>query len=219
MKFEYDFKNPKLSETAYTHISFAKERKVESNQRLEFFGDSILSFIVAEILYHKYPECDEGMLTKMRAEAVCEKTLALAAKEIGLGDGIVYGKSEIHQKRDRASILADTYEAYLAAIYLDGGIDAAKEWVKVTLGDKLENLETEEVHNYKSEVQSYFQKRNKNCEVVNYRLVKKDGPDHAPSFVVEALYLDKVIGGGSGKTRKQAEQNAAKDAMEKLGVL
>lgn len=219
MKLGYAFHNPVLLKTALTHISYANERSLESNQRLEFLGDSVLSFIIAETFYHRYPNYDEGRLTQMRAAAVCEKTLAAAARKLKLADGIYYGKSELNQKKDRASILADTYEAVLAAIYLDGGMDVAREWVLRTLGGVVEEMEAADVQNYKSEIQYYYQKRDKGRDVVTYRLVKKAGPDHAPVFDVQAVYRGEIIGQGTGGSRKQAEQAAAKMALERLGVL
>ena len=217
MNIGYEFNDEKLLDLALTHISLANDMKKESNQRLEFLGDSVLSYIIAEEIYKLYPECDEGSLTKIRAALVCEKSLAELACELDLGSGIKFGRSEA--KSDgvhKASILADTFEAVLGAIYLDSDVETAKKWVLRVFGDRIKNVEISAEINYKSELQIFFQKRDKNTEVVRYRLVKKSGPDHNPSFLVEAVYQEIIIGIGKGKSRKIAEQNAAKDAFGRM---
>lgn len=214
MNIGYEFKNRKLLEVALTHISLANEKGIESNQRLEFLGDSILSFIVAEYIYGEFKDLDEGKLTEVRAGAVCEKSLAEAAKKAELGSGVMFGKSE-HAcgGKDKPSILCDTYEAVLGAIYLDGGIEPAKKWVMDTLKDTIESARHMDFRNYKSDIQSFYQKRDKGREVVTYTLVERTGPDHDPYFKVNAVYNNKIIGTGSGKSRKAAEQAAAKEAL------
>ncbi len=215
MKYNYKFKNPALFKLATTHISYANDAHIESNQRLEFLGDSVLSFVVADYIYDKYKKVAEGALTEIRAAAVCEKTLAIAARDLELGEDLRFGKSErMSGGKSKDSVLADTYEAVLAAIYLDGGIEPARKFVMSTVGDMIGNVTYAELENYKSEIQNYYQKRDRNREVVTYRLVSKSGPDHDPSFEVEAVYKDKVIGRGHGKNRKSAEQEAAKYALE-----
>lgn len=217
MDIGYEFKNKKLLETALTHISLANEKGIESNQRLEFLGDSILSFIVTEHIYKEMNGVDEGKLTEVRAAAVCEKSLAKVAEEMGLGRAVMFGKTEaLTEGYKKPSILCDTYEAVLGAIYLDGGIEIARAWVMKNLKDTIEKAQHMDFTNYKSDIQTYFQKRDKNREVVKYRLVEKTGPDHAPEFVVDAVYRDKAIGRGCGKSRKEAEQAAAKQALEKI---
>ena len=219
MKIGYDFKDGKLLELALTHISLANDMRVESNQRLEFLGDSVLSQIIATEIYKLYPECDEGELTKIRAALVCEKSLAELAGELELGKGIKFGRSEAKSDGEhKASILADTFEAVLGAIYLDSDDKTAREWTLRVFGDRIKNVQVESEKNYKSELQIYFQKRDKNTEVVRYSLEKKSGPDHNPSFTVEAVYQGKIIGKGTGKTRKIAEQNAAKDAFARMDI-
>ncbi len=218
MNIEYNFNDKNLLELALTHISLANDLKKESNQRLEFLGDSVLSYVIATKLYQMYPKLDEGGLTKLRASLVCEKSLASLARKLDLGSGIKLGNSEKRSgggKKD--SILADTFEAVLGAIYLDSSIETATEWTLRVFGDEINNLEETDGTNYKSELQIYFQKRDKNTEVVKYKLKKKIGPDHNPEFLVEAVYQGKVIGEGKGKSRKNAEQSAAKDAFEKMG--
>lgn len=216
MDIGYNFKDKKLLSTALTHISLANEKGIESNQRLEFLGDSILSFVVAEYIYNEFKDLDEGMLTMVRAEAVCEKSLAEAAKKIGLGDAVSFGRSESNVGKDKPSILCDTFEAVLGAIYLDGGIEPAKKWIMDNLKETIDRAKQADFTNYKSEIQSFYQKRDKNREVVTYSLLERKGPDHEPIFTVNAEYQGKIIGRGTGKNRKTAEQNAAKDALLKV---
>lgn len=215
MNIGYEFKNEKLLDVALTHISLANEKNIESNQRLEFLGDSILSFVVAEYIYNKFTDLAEGRLTEVRAEAVCERSLAEAAKKMGLGKAVKFGKSESRVGADKPSILCDTYEAVLGAIYLDGGIEPAKKWIMDTLKETIEAAKFIHWHNYKSEIQNYFQKRDKGTDVVSYTLIERKGPDHMPEFKVNAIYRGKVIGTGVGKNLKSAEQAAAKMATER----
>lgn len=217
MNFNYQFKEEKLRKKAFTHTSFAHDSGIESNQRLEFLGDSILSFVVANYIYQNHKNMDEGKLTEMRAALVCEKTLASAARRMGLGEGLRLGKSEeCSGGREKDSILADTFEALLAAIYLDSDVETARAWTLEALQYEIENFSDSDCKNYKSELQTYFQKRDKGQEVVRYVLKEKTGPDHNPSFKVEAVYKQKVIGKGAGKNRKIAEQNAAREAFENM---
>ncbi len=217
MKIGYKFQTQSLLKMALTHISLANDCGIESNQRLEFLGDSILSFVVANYLYERFPELQEGRLTEMRAAAVCEKSLAEAARKMDLGSGISFGKSEAAcNGKNKDSILADAFEAVLGAIYLDGGMDAARSWVIENLKETIEASYHLDFTNYKSELQNYFQKRDKGTQVVTYRLTDRKGPDHQPTFYVEALYHGKVIGKGVGASRKAAEQQAAKQAFEAL---
>ncbi len=217
MNIGYQFKNKKLLDLALTHISLANDLKKESNQRLEFLGDSVLSYIIATELYNLYPDYDEGELTKIRAALVCEKSLAELARGLELGNEIKFGRSEAKSNGEKKdSILSDTFEAVLGAIYLDSDGDTAKEWVLKVFGDRIKNFKMTREENYKSELQIYFQKRDKNTEVVGYRLKEKTGPDHDPKFLVEAVYQNEIIGIGKGKNRKLAEQNAAKNAFERM---
>lgn len=217
MDFKYQFRDNNLCKKAFTHTSFAHDSGIESNQRLEFLGDSILSFVVADYIYENYKNMDEGKLTEMRAVLVCEKTLANAARKMGLGEGLCLGKSEeCSGGREKESILADTFEALLAAIYLDSDIETARAWTLETLKYEIENFSDVDCKNYKSELQTYFQKRDRGREVVRYVLKEKTGPDHNPSFKVEVVYKQRVIGKGAGKNRKIAEQNAAKEAFQNI---
>lgn len=218
MKIGYEFKNRKYLDTAMTHISYANECGIESNQRLEFLGDSILSFVVAEYIYDRFKDLQEGRLSEVRAGAVCEKSLAAAAKKMDLGSGLKFGKSERQNGREKPSILCDAYEAVLGAIYLDGGIEPARKWILDSLTETIEAAQHMDFHNYKSELQCYFQKRDKNRDVVTYNLIGRSGPDHMPTFEVTAVYQGKEIGKGEGKNRKQAEQRAAKYALSALNL-
>ncbi len=220
MKYDYEFKDKSLLRLATTHISYANDHNIESNQRLEFLGDSVLSFVVADYIYKEYNNVNEGVLTAIRANAVCEKTLAIAARNLGLGNDLIFGRSErMSGGKDKDSVLADTYESVLAAIFLDGGIKPARDFVMDTIGSMIGDTSYVELENYKSEIQSYYQKRDRNREVVTYNLIEKIGPDHNPLFKVEAVYDGKVIGKGEGKNRKSAEQVAAKHALQRVGLV
>ncbi len=214
MEIGYKFKNEKLLRQAFTHISYANERNVPSNQRLEFLGDSVLSFVVAEKLYQVYPKADEGVLTEMRAALVCEKSLAQKAKIMGLGDGLIFGRSENRgQGKEKASILCDTFEALLGAIFEDGGISKAKEWILKVFENDFENISTEDLHNYKSELQSYYQQKEKRRGIIEYKLTKRTGPDHSPSFWVSVFVDGEKQGDGKGPNLKTAQQCAAREAL------
>ena len=214
---DYTFKNESLKKLALTHVSYANEHNIESNQRLEFLGDSILSFIVATYLYDKKPNMSEGELTEYRALVVCEKSLAQAAKRMNLGEFLIMGNSErLTNGADKPSILADGFEALLGAIYLDGGIDAARAWAEEHLSEALLDPSSVKIVNYKSELQTLIQQTARDRSFVEYNLVERLGPDHEPIFKVEAVYGGKVIGHGSGTCRKAAEQLAAKEAYEAM---
>ena len=216
MNIGYEFKDKTLLKTALTHISRANELNIESNQRLEFLGDSILSFIVAEYIYERFEGLLEGRLTELRAAAVCEKSLAAAAKKMNLGKSLKFGKSEMRNGANKPSILCDTFEAVLGAIYLDGGIEPARRWVLDNLSETIDAASHMDFRNYKSELQNHFQKRDKNTEVVTYELIRRTGPDHMPEFTVCAVYGGKRIGMGAGRNLKTAEQAAAKRALGKI---
>lgn len=214
MEIGYRFKDESLLKRAFTHISYANENNIESNQRLEFLGDSVLSFVVASKLFELYPKADEGKLTEMRAALVCEKALAQKATELGLSEKIIFGRSEARSNgRNKASILCDTFEALLGAIFSDGGIKAAEEWVLSVFGDDFKEVKIDDLNNYKSELQSYYQKKEKRRGMISYKLKERKGPDHKPSFTV-CVYIDgALMGEGSGKNMKEAEQLAAKEAL------
>ncbi|MDR1465095.1 MAG: ribonuclease III [Oscillospiraceae bacterium] len=210
----YAFARPALLEQALTHSSYANERRdsVGCNERLEFLGDSVLGFVAAEYLYAAHPNLPEGELTKRRAAAVCEPALCAYAQSFGLGDYLRLGKGEAAAGGGRRpSILADAFEALLAAIYLDGGIAPARGFV-------LRFLERQEpaLRDAKTQLQQIVQQRPE--EAVEYVLVDESGPDHAKCFAVEVRLHSNVLGVGRGRSKKQAEQAAAAEALTLMGV-
>ena len=213
----YHFGNISLLQNALSHSSYANERwhnSLLSNERLEFLGDSILGMTVAEYLYRNFPDRPEGELTRMRADMVCEKTLAGVANRIGLGKHLMLGHGEEQGGgRMRESILADAVESVLAACYLDGGMEAALKFVQKFI---LVQVPVTQLHNvdYKTKLQELVQqKRN---QVLSYALVGESGPDHDKHFEVEVSLNGEVVGHGSGRSKKRAEQDAARVAIETL---
>ena len=215
----YKFKNIKLLENALTHSSYANEvhSSLGSNERLEFLGDSVLSIIVSEYLYKNYKKLPEGELTKLRASLVCEKTLCMFSKQLNVGDYILLGKGEANNHgNERASILADAFEAILAAIFLDGGIEVAKNHVLKFIIPELENGEYDLFIDYKTALQEIIQRNPE--ERLTYVLVDESGPDHDKRFTVEVHLNSNVLGTGIGKSKKQAEQEAAHQALTLMGI-
>lgn len=215
-KLGYEFKDKKLLEIALTHSSYANEKRKESNERLEFLGDSVLSVIVSSYLFKKLDKINEGDLTKIRASLVCEQALAEFSKKISLSDYIMLGKGEeMTGGRKRASIISDAFEAVLAAIYLDGGIETAQKWVMNVMKDKLgEALMGRTYKDYKTMLQEAVQHGDSGR--VTYNTVKETGPDHNKYFEVEVLIDGVVQNVGVGTSKKEAEQNAAKTALDKI---
>lgn len=214
----YCFKNKKLLKTALTHSSYANEVKngLLCNERLEFLGDSVLSIIVAEFLYKNYLHLPEGELTKLRASLVCEKSLFEFAMQIDLGEKMLLGRGEEQTGgRTRPSILADAFEALIAAIYLDGGIEAAGQFVLSFVTKTMSDNEKQSFKDYKTILQEIIQQNKE--EKVEYVLVSEEGPDHDKRFCVEVRLNSNIIGSGTGRSKKQAEQLAAKEALELMG--
>ena len=213
----YRFQNIQLLQNALTHSSYANERwhnSLLSTERLEFLGDSVLGMLVAEYLYHNFPNRPEGELTRMRADMVCEQTLAAAANRIGLGTHLLLGHGEEQGGgRNRNSILADAMESVIAACFLDGGMEAA---LKVVQQFILVEVPVHKLHNvdYKTKLQELVQQ--KKNQILSYKLVGQSGPDHDKQFDVEVSLNGQVVGGGSGSSKKRAEQMAAKCAIERL---
>lgn len=211
---EYTFREPELLKRALTHSS----AESENNQRLEFLGDAVLELIVSEYLYHLYQTYEEGMLTKVRAAIVTESALAKAAKLLNLGDYIIFGRGEqkTHGK-EKPSILSDAFEAFLGAAYLDGGYELVKSITLKLLGDVIEEaLAGKGFTNYKSILQEYFNKSG--ALDIKYVIYKEEGPQHDKIFHVKLYKGKKALSTGQGKSKKQAEQDAAKAAMEILGL-
>ena len=213
----YRFGNITLLQNALSHSSFANERwhdSLKSNERLEFLGDSILGMVVAEFLYRNYPDRPEGELTRMRADMVCENSLAKVANQIGLGQHMLLGHGEEQGGgRERASILADAVESVIAACFLDGGMEPARNFIDRFV---LCNVPEQRMRNadYKTALQELIQQQ-KN-QVLTYELTGESGPDHDKHFCVQVLLNGSPIGSGEGTSKKRAEQDAARDAMEKL---
>ena len=213
----YRFRNISLLQNALTHSSYANERwhnSLLSNERLEFLGDSVLGMLVAEYLYRTFPDRPEGELTRMRADMVCEKTLANVANSLGLGEHLLLGHGEEQSKgRTRNSILADAMESVIAACFLDGGMEAAEGIVKRFI---LTEVPVKKMHNadYKTALQELVQQ--KKNQVLAYSLIGESGPDHDKQFVVEVSLNGKPVGQGTGTSKKRAEQMAAQAAIALL---
>ncbi len=214
----YKFNNVELLKEALTHSSFANEqhKKIKCNERLEFLGDSVLSIVVSDYIFANCPKLPEGELTKLRAALVCEKSLYSFAKKIELGNFLLLSHGE---KRNggalRASILADAFEAVIAAIYLDGGIEPAKKHILRFVVPEIEHRKTLNFKDYKTSLQEIIQKNP--GEKLEYILVSSSGPDHNKHFKVEVHLNSNVIGRGGGKSKKEAEQQAAREALELMG--
>lgn len=216
---KYTFKNQELLKNALAHSSYANEKKgsATSNERLEFLGDSVLSIIVSDYIYKNFPNLPEGQLTRLRASLVCEKTLCEFSKKLEVGDFLLLGKGErANGGAARPSILADAFEAILAAIYLDGGMEPAQKHVLRFIKSELSHLEHENFKDYKTELQEIIQRNPE--EKLTYVLTGETGPDHDKCFTVEVHLNSNVIGEGSGHSKKNAEQAAAKKALELMGI-
>lgn len=214
----YIFKNPDLLKTSLTHSSYANEVKkgTENNERLEFLGDAVLSIIVSEYLFKNFSHLPEGELTKLRASLVCEKNLAEYSRKLNVGRFLLLGRGEeMNGGRERASILADAFEAILAALYLDSDMSTATEYVLNFVKNQLENTKEINFKDYKTILQEIIQQNRE--EKIQYVLKDEYGPDHDKHFVSEVHLNSNVIGKGEGKSKKEAEQQAAKEALELMG--
>ncbi len=205
----YHFFNEGLLKCALTHSSYANERKinkVEDYERLEFLGDAVLEMVSSEFLYLSHPEMREGQLTRLRASMVCEPALAFCAKDISLGEYIYLGKGEeATGGRNRSSVTSDVLEAIIGAIFLDGGIENAKIFIQKFILNDLENKTL--FYDSKTLLQEEIQK--KSGRILEYRLLREEGPEHDKNFVVEVLVDGKVRAVGEGHNKKLAEQDAA----------
>ncbi|MBE6818467.1 MAG: ribonuclease III [Ruminococcaceae bacterium] len=214
----YEFQDKQLLKTALTHSSYANEKGAGTkyNERLEFLGDSVLGIITAEYLFTNHNDFPEGELTKVRSALVCEKALYRFACEISLGEYLYLGKGELHTGgRSRPSILADAFEALIAAIYLDGGMEAAKTFVLRFI--KEAQAEAIEINtDYKTKLQEIIQKNPE--ERIEYVTLGEKGPDHDKRFIVAVKLNSNIIGEGTGRSKKQAEQLAAKEALRLMGL-
>ena len=210
----YTFKNKNLIKNALTHTSYAYEHRVQSNEKLEFLGDSILEFISSEYLYNQYTNLKEGEMTKVRATVVCEKSLYKVAILHNFSDFLYLGKSEIITGGNkRVAILADSVEAVIAAIYIDGGIEPARKFIVENLKKEIE-IATKNVgqKDYKTVLQEELQK---NGDVkIEYEIISEKGPDHNKTFEAQVSLNGKILAQGKGKSKKEAEMQAAKKAIK-----
>lgn len=216
-KLGYRFKDSSLLKNALTHSSYSNEMKIPSNERLEFLGDSVLSVIVSDYLFRNLKEESEGNLSKIRASLVCEQALTEFAKGICLDEYICLGRGEeITGGRKRASIISDAFEAVLAAIYLDGGIEEARKWLLSVMKSDLEKaIMRINYRDYKTVLQETTQKNG--LGKVTYRTVSESGPDHDKSFHVEVLVDEIVKSDARGASKKEAEQKAAMQVLQQMG--
>jgi len=220
-KLNLNFNDSKLLNQAFTHRSYlneAKNKKLTSNERLEFLGDSILSFVSANFFYGQFKSATEGTLTTLRAQIVQTKTLAAAATALGLGDYLLLSKGEeLSDGRENETLLANAFEALIGAIFLDQGIEAAEKFINYHLLQKYQRFAAlEAVKDYKSALQKAIQDRMHISPT--YKTVSELGQDHAKIFKVAVYANSQQIGTGTGKSKQQAEQQAAKDALERNGI-
>lgn len=220
-KFEniisYNFKNKQYILEALTHSSYSNENKSYAfNERLEFLGDSVLGIIISDYLFKNETELPEGELTKLRANIVCEESLSEVSKKIELGTHMLLGKGEeATGGRERVSILADAVEAVIAAIYLDGGIESARKFVLTQMDEIIQDsIKGRIFRDYKTHLQEVIQSQGE-ANII-YDLVEEIGPDHNKKFVMQVKLNDEVLGTGEGKSKKEAEQSAAKQALRRM---
>lgn len=217
-KLNYTFRNPALLEEALSHSSYANEHRaghLNSNERLEFLGDSVLGFVAAKYLFEKETG-PEGELTKLRAAVVCEKALCSYSRELGLGDYLLLGKGErLTGGAERPSILADAFEAVIAAMFLDGGLEPVRGFVLRFVEKEANNQRKRHFKDYKTTLQEIVQQNPE--EKLEYVLTGESGPDHSKQFVVEVHLNSNVIGTGRGRSKKEAEQQAAREALKLMG--
>lgn len=215
----YTFHDRRLLQNALMHSSYANENRARgctSNERLEFLGDSVLGMVTAMRLYRLYPDMPEGKLSRLRAELVCEQSLHAVALELGLGSYIRLGRGETRNGgRERPSILADAVEAIIAAIYLDGGLESAQRFILDHILTGLAEGQMHHVADYKTDLQERVQR--KPGQALEYTLLSESGPDHNKTFTMNVLLNGSEIGRGTGRTKKEAEQSAAKSALERMG--
>lgn len=213
-KIKYEFKNKELLKRALTHTSYAYEHNIESNEKLEFLGDSILEFVSSEYLYLNFPKLKEGEMTKVRASVVCENSLYKIAKKLEFGNFLYLGKSELATGgNDRPAILADSIEAIIAAMFMDGGLEPAKKFIIENLSNEIEIASKNAGQkDYKTVLQEKLQA---NGDVkIEYTIINETGPDHDKTFEAEVKCNNQKLATGEGKTKKQAEMKAAEKALE-----
>jgi ribonuclease-3 len=213
----FTYRDPRLLERALTHKSYANENRLsEHNERMEFLGDSVLSLVVSELLMNALPGASEGELSRIRAAVVSEPSLAAVARTIGLGEFLLVGRGEEQTGgRDKDSLLADSLEALVASLYLDGGMEPAGAFITRFFRDTIDRVQAAGgAADHKTELQELCQERLK--ILPEYRVVSETGPDHRKEFTVELSIRGEVCGRGTGRNKKEAEQRAAKEALERL---
>ncbi|MGN1299107.1 MAG: ribonuclease III [Candidatus Scatovivens sp.] len=216
-KFEnqigYKFKNKEILKTALTHTSYAFENKTISNERLEYLGDSILEFISSKYLFLNYRNLSEGEMTKVRASAVCEDSLYKVAVKNNFSDFLYLGKSEVASHTEKKSILADSVEAVIAGIYLDSNLEEAEKFIIKNIKDEIEYASKNVgMKDYKTHLQEKLQENGD--VVIKYEIIQEQGPDHDKIFTAAVLCNNKKMAEGNGKSKKSAEMEAAKNAIE-----
>lgn len=219
---KYKFNNIELLRKAFTHSSYANEKHIEkydNNERLEFLGDAVLELVISDYIFKNYPHMPEGELTKLRAGTVCEGSLAERARDISLSDYIMLGKGEeTTGGRHRDSILADAFEAVIGAVYLDGGFDAARRHILGQLESTVGRIRLAlNIIDCKTRLQEEIQKTSK--EPIHYEIVGESGPDHDKLFMAAVRHEGHLLGEGRGKSKKEAEQSAALDALKKMNII
>lgn len=214
-QIEYKFKNIEILKTAFTHKSYANEKKIESNEKLEFLGDSILEFVVSNYLYKKYKKLKEGEMTKVRATVVCENSLHEIALKYHFDELLYLGKSEkLSGGSHKQAILADSVEAVIAAIYMDAGLEQAEKFILNNLEKSIEQASKNAgKKDYKTVLQEKLQKHG--SVKIEYQIIKEEGPDHDKTFVAEVRCNGKYLATGTGNTKKHAEMEAARIVLEK----
>lgn len=220
-KIGYSFTDKSMAKRALRHRSFllpGENNSSESYEQLEFLGDAVLGFVVSEYLYLKYPEYEEGDLSRLKSTIVSGSVLTQCAKKLGLGKNIQLGPGEIRSGgRNRSSLLEDVFESLVGAVYLDGGIKTVKSFLRQHLLSNVETIfQSDEYRNYKSILQEYAQSNLAASPV--YRVVNESGPDHKKTFSIEVLIKEDVLGQGEGLSKKRAEQFAARAALKNMGI-
>ncbi|MBM7586801.1 ribonuclease-3 [Bacillus pakistanensis] len=218
MKINIEFHNEKLLRQAFTHSSYVNEHRkkpYEDNERLEFLGDAVLELTVSQFLYKKYPTMNEGELTKLRAAIVCEPSLVTFANDLNFGELVLLGKGEeMTGGRERPALLADVFEAFIGALYLDQGLDTVLDILESIVFPKINAGAFSHVMDYKSQLQEFVQRDN--AGVIEYEIVQEKGPAHNREFVSRVCLNGQELGVGTGRSKKEAEQHAAQMALEKL---
>lgn len=220
-KVDYSFKDKGLMNMALTHTSYVKGdgRASEHNERLEFLGDAVLELCVSEYLYNRFSEYNEGDMTRLRAQTVCEGALFDVAKGLDLGSVLLLGRGEDHSGgREKPSILSDAVEALIGALYIDGGMDTARRFIMSFIGAAVQSAVSGGPHkDYKTMLQEYVQKRH--MGQIAYVLTGSSGPDHNKIFAMDVSIAGTVVGSGEGKTKQEAGQQAAKAALIEIGII